>query len=132
MCLVKIQFRSHISRFQLLNLKVSPILALFYADASFSGQHMTHHPIYSKFKLFYLLQLLLLLPLLHLLYFFLECSICTKMNQVSGSPVYNMNNKTADLQKAFIPPLPIKCDCTTNVGLNSCIIGRKIRNLQRF
>ena len=46
---------------------------LFYADASFSGQHMPHHPIYSKFKLFYLLQLLLLLPLLHLLYFFLEC-----------------------------------------------------------
>ena len=26
----------------------SPLLALFYADASFSGQSMTHHPIYSK------------------------------------------------------------------------------------
>ena len=25
----------------------SPLLALFYADASFSGQSMTHHPIYS-------------------------------------------------------------------------------------
>jgi hypothetical protein len=29
----------------------SPLLALFYADASFSGQSMTHHPIYSKFVL---------------------------------------------------------------------------------
>ena len=27
----------------------SPLLALFYADASFSGQSMTHHPIYSKY-----------------------------------------------------------------------------------
>jgi hypothetical protein len=26
----------------------SPLLALFYADASFSGQSMSHHPIYSK------------------------------------------------------------------------------------
>jgi hypothetical protein len=25
----------------------SPLLALFYADASFSGQSMSHHPIYS-------------------------------------------------------------------------------------
>jgi hypothetical protein len=27
----------------------SPLLALFYADASFSGQSMSHHPIYSTF-----------------------------------------------------------------------------------
>jgi hypothetical protein len=27
----------------------SPLLALFYADASFSGQSMTHHPIYSTY-----------------------------------------------------------------------------------
>ena len=26
----------------------SPLLALFYADASFSGASMSHHPIYSK------------------------------------------------------------------------------------
>ena len=26
----------------------SPLVALFYADASFSGQSMSHHPIYSK------------------------------------------------------------------------------------
>ena len=39
--------------FQLLNPKCSPVLALFYADASFSGQHMTHHPIYSKCNHFF-------------------------------------------------------------------------------
>ena len=27
----------------------SPLIALFYADASFSGQSMTHHPIYSTY-----------------------------------------------------------------------------------
>jgi hypothetical protein len=27
-----------------------PLLALFYADASFSGQSLSHHPIYSKFN----------------------------------------------------------------------------------
>ena len=26
----------------------TPLVALFYADASFSGQSMSHHPIYSK------------------------------------------------------------------------------------
>ena len=33
---------------QLMDINSSPVLALFYADASFSGQHMTHHPINSK------------------------------------------------------------------------------------
>jgi hypothetical protein len=32
---------------------------LFYADASFSGQSMSHHPIYSKLLLFALFILLL-------------------------------------------------------------------------
>ncbi len=32
---------------QLIDLESSPILTLFFSDASFSGQHMTHHPIYS-------------------------------------------------------------------------------------
>ena len=36
--------------FQLLNPKCSPVLALFYADASFTGQHMTHHPTYSMWN----------------------------------------------------------------------------------
>jgi hypothetical protein len=31
----------------LLDSNSSPLLALFYADASFSGQSMSHHPIYS-------------------------------------------------------------------------------------
>ena len=35
----------------------SPVLALFYADASFSGQSMSHHPIYSTFFCFVLYQL---------------------------------------------------------------------------
>lgn len=33
---------------QLIDLGSSPVLALFFSDASFSGQHMTHHPIYCK------------------------------------------------------------------------------------
>ena len=37
---------------QLIDLESSPVLALFFSDASFSGQHMTHHPIYSKPCLF--------------------------------------------------------------------------------
>ncbi len=35
----------------------SPLLVLFYADASFSGQSMTHHPMYSE--LLYVLNILL-------------------------------------------------------------------------
>ena len=40
----------------LLDTGSSPLLALFYADASFSGQSMTHHPIYST--LLYVLNVL--------------------------------------------------------------------------
>ena len=32
---------------QLIDTDSSPVLAVFFSDASFSGQHMTHHPIYS-------------------------------------------------------------------------------------
>jgi hypothetical protein len=46
----------------------SPLLALFYADASFSGQSMPNHPIYSTL-LFLLYVLLWLLPLC----IFLQC-----------------------------------------------------------
>ena len=31
---------------QLIDLNSSPVLALFFSDAAFAGQHMTHHPIY--------------------------------------------------------------------------------------
>ena len=50
----------------LVDSKSSPLLALFYADASFSGQSMSHHPIYSTL-LFLLYVLLLLLHLCILL-----------------------------------------------------------------
>jgi len=33
---------------QLIDMYSVPLLLLFYADKSFSGQHNTHHPIYSK------------------------------------------------------------------------------------
>lgn len=34
--------------FQLMDSTSSPVLALFFADASFAGCHMSHHPIYRK------------------------------------------------------------------------------------
>jgi len=37
---------------QLIDLNSSPALTLFFSDASFAGQHMTHHPIYSMSCLF--------------------------------------------------------------------------------
>ena len=49
--------------FYLLDMGSSQLVALFYADASFSGASMTHHPIYSE-QLFALLLLLSLLILL--------------------------------------------------------------------
>ena len=33
---------------QLIDVASSPVLVLFFADCSFSGQHLGHHPIYSK------------------------------------------------------------------------------------
>ena len=38
--------------FEAAQLNSSPVLALFFSDASFAGQHMTHHPIYSMSCLF--------------------------------------------------------------------------------
>ncbi len=49
----------------LVDSKSSQLLAVFYADASFSGQRMSHHPIYSTlFFLFYVLLWLLHLCIL--------------------------------------------------------------------
>ena len=48
----------------------SPLLALFYADASFSGQSMSHHPIYSTFILFVfisIIQIIISIPLIHII-----------------------------------------------------------------
>ena len=52
----------------LLDTGSSPLLALFYADASFSGQSMTHHPIYST-----LLYVLYVLFNLYRLCILLQC-----------------------------------------------------------
>ncbi len=48
----------------------SPVLALFYADASFSGQSMSHHPIYSTFVLFVIIsimQIMIIVSLIHII-----------------------------------------------------------------
>lgn len=37
---------------QLIDVNSSPVLALFFSDASFAGQHMSHHPIYCTSCLF--------------------------------------------------------------------------------
>ena len=54
----------------------SPLLALFYADASFSGQSMSHHPIYSTFVLFVIIsimQIMIIVSLIHII--LLVCSV---------------------------------------------------------
>ena len=43
----------------------SPLLALFYADASFSGQSMSHHPIYSMFVLIVII--MVIISLIHII-----------------------------------------------------------------
>ena len=48
----------------------SPLLALIYADASFSGQSMSHHPIDSTFILFVIIsimQIMVILSLIHII-----------------------------------------------------------------
>jgi len=47
----------------------SPLLALFYADASFSGQSMSHHPIYSMFAS--LVIIMVIISLIHII--FMQC-----------------------------------------------------------
>ena len=42
----------------------SPLLALFYADASFSGQSMSHHPIYSTFFSSYIISIMYILSII--------------------------------------------------------------------
>ena len=44
----------------------SPLLALFYADASFSGQSMSHHPIYSMFAS--LVSIMVIISLIHFIF----------------------------------------------------------------
>ena len=42
----------------------SPLLALFYADASFSGQSMSHHPIYSTFFPSFIISIMYILAII--------------------------------------------------------------------
>jgi hypothetical protein len=43
----------------------SPLLAVFYADASFSGQSMSHHPIYSMFV--FIVIIMVIISLIHII-----------------------------------------------------------------
>ena len=51
-----------------------PVLALFYADASFACQNMTHHPIYSKsqFPIIHIIRIILIILLI------LLCSVSSQ------------------------------------------------------
>ena len=51
----------------------SPLLALFYADASFSGQSMTHHPIYGTYFFNYVHYVIYIHYILHMYY----CDYCS-------------------------------------------------------
>jgi hypothetical protein len=87
--------------FYLLDMGSSKLVALFYADASYSGASMTHQPIYSKFLfslLSLLLNLFLLFMLLLLLYYFPVCLLNLNVEErskprnwipVGWLPVYN-------------------------------------------
>ncbi len=62
----------------------SPLLALFYADASFSGQSMSHHPIYSTFLLFVIIsimQIMVITSLIHIIVMQCVCLICMRMSE---------------------------------------------------
>ena len=58
----------------------SPLLAVFYADASFSGQSMSHHPIYSMFVL-----IVIIMVIISLIHIILQCvcSICMRMSAIN-------------------------------------------------
>ena len=56
----------------------SPLLALFYADASFSGQSMSHHPIYSTLFLSLLMVIVIIctfviMSIMNIMYFIAVC-----------------------------------------------------------
>jgi hypothetical protein len=67
--------------FYLLDTGCSQLVALFYADASFSGTSMTHHPIYSKhffiltklFLLFKLYSIIVVIAVTEIIYFLVQC-----------------------------------------------------------
>ncbi len=54
----------------------SPLLALFYADASFSGQSMSDHPIYSTFVLFVIISIMQIMVIISLIHIIVMQCVC--------------------------------------------------------
>ena len=112
----------------LIDINSIPVLAFFYSDASFSGQHTTHHPIYSKQSITAIN--LIIFNYFH--YFRCVCSICTKTsapNQVPGfllgGSLYTMKPETRDLAGVMILQVHVKCDCSMSAVLNFWTNGKK-------
>ena len=80
---------------QLINLVSSPVLALFFSDASFSGQHMTHLPTYRKTCYLHLYDYISLIRTILIICCQRVCSICMRTRvpiqlpgfQLAGFPV---------------------------------------------
>jgi hypothetical protein len=132
--------------FYLLDMGSSQLVALFYADASFSGASMTHHPIYSEQLLLLLLLLLILLcislviciiaiiGIIDVVLYIVQCvcSICTRMSALGqeigyllGGCQYTTKSGISVLRKDLSPPLLERFDCTTSVGSNFWTDGQR-------
>ena len=62
--------------FYLLDMGSSQLVALFYADASFSGASMTHHPIYSE-QLLYIIAIIVIIDVIVYIFSYLHyCYYC--------------------------------------------------------
>ncbi len=104
----------------------SPLLALFYADASFSGQSMSHHPMYSTFLLSFIIsimQIIVITLLIHIIVMQCVCLICIKMSgryQETGFRWAGfqcmMKAGTSVRARDSIRHQPAKFDCTISVG----------------
>ncbi len=105
----------------------SPLLALFYADASFSGQSMSH-PIYSTFLLsviISIMQIMVITSLIHIIVMQCVCLIC--MNLKMSEPNQETGFRWAGFQcmmkagtsvraRDLIRHQPANFDCTISVG----------------
>ena len=99
----------------------SPLFALFYADASFAGQSMSHHPIYSKLLCAFVI-------IMHGIrntdiIFLCVYSICMKMGATNPATGFQSvgclcttKAETKVLVKASSPPRLERFDCTISVG----------------
>ena len=98
----------------------SPLLALFYADASFSGQSMSHHPIYSMFV--FIVIIMVIISLIHII-LQCVCSICMRMSDANQETGFRsagfqcmMKAGTNVRPRGSIPLPPANIDCTISVG----------------